>query len=79
MHQIEKMKTWLDILAEYNHELDEKVTDYINCVLPNDSEIPRKYKELSLVAHSQTAIALASLSAGIPVLVEGLPVLERLE
>ena len=63
MQQSEQVKTWIEILNEYDAELDETLMGYINSVLPKESEIPRMYKELILVATSAAMRNANSLNA----------------
>lgn len=45
-------KNWRDIVEEIDPNAHEKLNSYINHVLLEKSDIPRKYKELILIATS---------------------------
>ncbi|MEH7177972.1 carboxymuconolactone decarboxylase family protein [Neobacillus vireti] len=56
-------KDWRDTIKEFDPEMDEKLFNYIGHILARESEIPRKYKELILVATSSAMRNVNSLES----------------
>ncbi|MFS0823896.1 carboxymuconolactone decarboxylase family protein [Bacillus sp. 1P02SD] len=52
MEKQNEIRNWREVVKEYDEEMHEKLVSYIGHILERESTIPRKYKELILVAVS---------------------------